>query len=278
MPATKDIIQLESEPSELRPVPARSHRPSPVIEAQLVDFLATLPPGVTTPPPDDFAGQIQWESWKNHRRELEAELDQALEAELAGSDLQFAFSGAPVIEYDIAAGFLGNFISKAQSLLFALAQATEQKSTEMERLATTLIEDYRLFISDTFASPLGVKFRRHAGREIGPLRMVRTLEVVEQFCVLLDAQLPSGDLLKMLSSPRVRARYYELLELVAKEDARVTVRTKTRPSGVRLDAKQARDLTTWMDSLAESTSTLPLESILTGGGGVTSQFEIQVGD
>lgn len=84
MPATKNSIH--NEPKEPRsrsvaPVPTRFPRPSHVIEAQLADFLATLPSGIQEPPSDDFAAKLQWDSWQNHRKELEAELDQALEAE-----------------------------------------------------------------------------------------------------------------------------------------------------------------------------------------------------
>lgn len=41
------------------------------IEMQLKAFLQTLPVGVKGPPPDDFAAQLQWEAWQNHRKELE---------------------------------------------------------------------------------------------------------------------------------------------------------------------------------------------------------------
>ena len=279
MPSPKNIIHHESEdPRPPNIVPVRARRPSSVIESQLSDFLATLPEGMTAPPQGDFAAQLQWDAWQSHKQELEVELDETLEAELAGSDLQFAFSGAPVVEHDIAAGFLGTFISKAQSLLNALAQATEQKATEMGRLATTLVEDYRLLVSGTFASSFGIKFRLHTASELGRLRVGHTTEVLDQFCGLLDAQLPSAELVKTLASPRVKGRYYELIELVAKEDARITVRTKARRSGVRLNARQARDRVTWMDSLTESTSTLPLAGILTGGSIATNKFELQVGD
>ena len=277
MPSPKDAI--DEKPEDPRPrniVPVRFRRPSSVIEAQLSDFLTTLPTGLTAAPPNDFAAQLQWDAWQSHRKELEAELEATLETELADSDLQFAFSGAPVVEHDIAAGFLGNFISKAQSLLNALAQAVEQKATEMGRLATTLVEDYRLLVSGTFASSFGIKFRLHSESELGRLRIGHTTEVLDQFCGLLDAQIPSADLVRTLASPRVKGRYYELVELVAKEDAKVTVRTKAKRFGVRLSAKQARDRVTWMDSLTESTATLPLEGVLTGGSIATDKFELQV--
>jgi hypothetical protein len=279
MPATKDIIENESEdPRPHAVVAIHFPRPSSVIEAQLAEFLATIPAGVLAPTEDDFPAQLQWDAWQNHRQELEAELDHALDSELAGSDLQFAFSGAPVVEHNIAAGFLGNFISKAQSLLNALAQATEQKATEKGKVATSLVEDYRLLVSGTFASSFGIKFRLHTANELGRLRIGQTSEVLDQFCGLLDPQIPSDELVKTLTSPRVRGRYYELVELVAKEDAKVTVRSKTRRRGVRLDAKQARDRATWMDSLTENSSVLPLKGFLTGGSIATNKFELQVGE
>ena len=279
MPSPHDPIHHESEdPRPHNIVSVLARRPSSVIEAQLSAFLETLPKGMTAPPPGDFAAQLQWDSWQSHKQELEAELDEAIEAELAGSDLQFAFSGAPVVEHDIAAGFLGAFISKAQSLLNALAQATEQRATERGQLTTTLVEDYRLLVSGTFASSFGIKFRLHTASELGRLRVGHTGEVLDQFCGLLDAQLDSAELVKTLTSPRVKGRYYELVELVAKEDAKVTVRTKAKRSGVRLNAKQARDRVIWMDSLTESTSTLQLAGILTGGSIATNKFELQVGD
>jgi hypothetical protein len=265
MPGFKEFNPSDSGASELRSVSMPPRRPSPVIEAQIADFLATLPQNLAEPPPDDFAARIQLESWKNHLRELKTELDQAIDSEIANSNLLFNFSGAPVADYEIAAAFLGNFLSKAQNLLFALAQAMERKSTEMRRPRTTLVEDYRLFVSATFASALGVKFKSYVEGRVEVGRWLRTTDLLEEFCSLLDPQLTSGDLLSPLSSYRVRERYLDLLGFMAREDAIVTVRTKSRRQGVRLNASQSRDLATWVESLTESTSTPPLVHVLAGG-------------
>ena len=58
----------------------------------------------------------------------------------------------------------------------------------------------------------------------------------------------------------------------------MAVRTKARLTGVKITAKQARDRVTWMDGLTESTTTLPLEGVLTGGSIATNKFELQVGE
>ena len=123
-------------------------RPSSEIEAQLEAFLATLPTGVAAPPAGDFAASLQWTSWQNHHKELEVELEAARREELAEADLQVAFSGEPVFQHDIKDGFLGVFLSKAQSLINALAQAIEQKPTERGSIANNLVEERNRFTAE----------------------------------------------------------------------------------------------------------------------------------
>lgn len=239
-------------------------------------FLATLPTGVTTPPVGDFAAGLQWNSWQNHRQEMERELQTARLEELAGADLQVAFSGEPVFHHDIKAGFLGVFLSKAQSLLNALAQATEQKPTERGSIANNLVEDYRLLVAGTFPSSFGLRLRLHSTNELGRLRLSQTEAVLDQFCTLIDPNLGQAELVKAVASQRVKTHYYDLVETLSKEGAQMTVRTKARLKGVKINAQQARDRATWMDSLTESTATLPLDGILTGGSIATNRFELQV--
>lgn len=251
-------------------------RPSSEIEAQLEAFLATLPAGVTAPPADDFAAGLQWSSWQNHRQELERELEAARLDELAEADLMFAFSGAPVFQHDIKAGFLGVFLSKTQSLINALAQAMEQKPTERGSIANSLVEDYRLLFAGTFPSSFGLRLRLHSSNELGRLHLSQTAAVLDQFCTLIDPDLGQAELVKAVASQRVKTHYYDLVEILSKEGAQMTVRTKARLKGFKINAQQARDRATWMDSLTESTATLPLVGILTGGSIATNKFELEV--
>jgi hypothetical protein len=57
------------------------YRPASVIAADIAAFEATLPKDYT-PPPDDFAAQLQWDSWQTHLANLKQELALALEAEV----------------------------------------------------------------------------------------------------------------------------------------------------------------------------------------------------
>ena len=56
-------------------------RPSAEIKAQLEAFKEALPKA--EPDLGDFAAQLQWESWENHRLQLERELAEAETAEAA---------------------------------------------------------------------------------------------------------------------------------------------------------------------------------------------------
>jgi hypothetical protein len=253
-------------------------RPSSEIESQLEAFLATLPAGITAPPADDFAASLQWNSWQNHQKELELELEAARLEELAEADLQVAFSGEPVFQHDIKAGFLGVFLSKAQSLINALAQAIEQKPTERGSIANNLVEDYRLLVAGTFPSSFGLRLRLHSDDELGRLRLSQTEAVLDQFCTLLDPNLSQAELVKVVASQRVKTHYYDLVDSIGKEGAQMTLRTKARLKGVKINAKQARDRVTWMDSLTQSTNNLPLEGVLTGGSIATNKFELQVNE
>lgn len=255
-----------------------AQRPSSEIEAQLEAFLASLPPGVTAPPPNDFAAQLQWDEWQSNRRDLETELESARREELAEADIQLAISGEPVFQHDIMAGFLGSVLSKAQSLINALAQAVEQTPTERGNIANNLVEDYRLLVVGTFPSSFGLRLRLHSDTELGRLRLFQTDSVLNQFCTLLDPNVGQAELVKAVASPRVKTHYYDLVEIIGKGGAQMTVRTKTRLAGVKITAKQARDRATWMDSLTESTTTLPLEGILTGGSIATNKFELLIGE
>jgi hypothetical protein len=253
-------------------------RPSSEIEAQLEAFLATLPTGVTAPPVGDFAAGLQWSAWQNHRQELERELETARLDELAEADLMVSFSGAPVFQHDIKAGFLGVFLSKAQSLINALAQATEQKPTERGSIANSLVEDYRLLFAGSFPSSFGLRLRLHSPNELGRLRLSQTEAVLDQFCNLINPNLGQAELVKAVASQRVKTHYYDLMETLSKEGAQMTVRTKARLNGFKINAQQARDRATWMDSLTESTAILPLLGILTGGSIATNKFELEVNE
>ena len=56
-------------------------RPSSDISAEIMAFRLALPEDNAAPPAIDFAAQLQWEAWENHRRQLETEFEAAVKME-----------------------------------------------------------------------------------------------------------------------------------------------------------------------------------------------------
>ena len=253
-------------------------RPSAVIEQQIADFKATLPEGVTEPPPDDFAAELQWNAWQTHLHELGEELEASLTHELQGSDLQLAVDGDPVSGHAIHAGFLGTILAKTQGLINALAQATEQRPTGRGSVPNNIIEDYRLMVDGVFQSSFGLKLRLPTEKELSRLRLSHSDTVMDQFCKLMDPALDQTDLVRLIAPPRVKTHYLGLIEAIGKGGAKVLARTPRLRRGVRLTAVQARDRAMWMNSFSSETDTLTMDGTLTGGSIANNRFELQVDD
>jgi hypothetical protein len=254
------------------------YRPSSVVERQIADFKSTLPEGIAGPPPDDFAAQLQWDSWQHYLKELDTELDSSIDQELVGSDVLLAIDGDPVSGHAVHAGFLGIILAKAQSLVNALAQAVEQRPTDRGNIPNNIIADYRLMVDGLFPSSFGLKLRLPTEQELNRLRINHSEMVLDQFCSLLDPDLDQTTLLQIVSSPRVKTHYLDLIQAVGKGGAKLLARTPRIRRGVRLSAAQARDRVTWMSSFSAETETLTLDGLLTGGSVANNRFEFQFDD
>jgi hypothetical protein len=253
-------------------------RPSSEIEAQLEAFLATLPANVTEPPADDFAATLQWTSWQKQRQELELELKAALMDELAEADLQIAFSGDPVLQHDIKAGFLAGFLTKAQGLIKALSETVEESGAGIGRTANNPMEDYRLFVSATFPSSFGLRLRLRSKAHFETLPLSQTEVVLDRFCKLMDPNLTQEDLVSAVAVERVKSPYHELLKSISREGAQLIVRTKARLSGVTINASQAYHRALLIERLTQATAIRFLEGVLVGGSMASNRFELQVGE
>lgn len=253
-------------------------RPSSLIERQIAEFKATLPPGLTGPPPDDFAAQLEWNCWQNHLQELDTEWEASVDHEMAGSDIQLALDGDPVKGHAIHIGFLSTVLGKVQSLVNALAQASEQRATERGSIPNRIMEEYRLLFDGSFASSFGVKLRVPSPTELGRDRTSDIAPVVDQFCSLFNPDLDQTELSRALAQPRVRRHYRDLIDGIAKQGAVMKVRTPRIKKGFRFSSPQARDRAEWLDSWVVDLSTLEIEGILVGGSLNGNRFEIQTDD
>ena len=254
------------------------YRPSSEIEHQIDDFKSTLPEGISGPPEGDFAAQLQWDSWQNYLGALDSELESSIDRELEGSDILLAIDGDPVSGHAVQAGFLGTILAKAQSLINALAQATEQRPTERGNIPNNIISDYKLMVSGVFQSSFGLQLRLPTEHELNRLRVNHSDVVLDQFCKLINPDLEQAELAQIVSSPRVKTHYLGLIEAVGKGGAKLLARTPRIRRGFRLNASQARDRATWMNSFSAETETVTLDGLLTGGSIANNKFEFQVDD
>jgi hypothetical protein len=254
------------------------YRPSSEIERQIADFNATLPEGINGPPKGDFAAQLQWDSWQYDLKQLNMELEASIDQELVGADVLLAIDGDPVSGHAVQAGFLGIILAKAQSLINALAQASEHRPTGRGNVRNNIIADYRLMVDGVFQSSFGLKLRLPTQQELNHLRVNHSESVLDDFCHLIDPDLDQTELLQIVSSPRVKTQYLGLIEAVGKGGAKLLARTPRIRHGVRINAAQARDRATWMSSFSAETETLVLEGFLTGGSVANNKFEFQMDD
>lgn len=253
-------------------------RPSSEIERQIAEFRSALPEGVTSPPAGDFAAQLQWDAWQHHLKELHAELDEAIDAELAQADIVFALDGDPVSGHAIQAGFLGTFLDKSQKLINAIAQVFDNRPTGRGVIPNHIIADHRLMVEGVYRSSFGLKLRLLTDEELGRFRFDKAETVLDQFCKLIDPDLAQTELLGLIAHPRVKTHYLSLVKTVANGGASLRVRTSRMRAGVYINAAQARDREVWLTNFSAERSISQYVGILTGGSVASNKFELQVED
>lgn len=250
-------------------------RPASEVQEQLDRFKASLP-DASFLPANDFAAQLQWDAWQNHLHELEAELQAAIEYELAGSDVSVSLDGDPVVGHDIQAGFLGTVLAHIQNLSSAIAQSFT-KATGRAPIANTIVEESRLMFAGTYHSSFGIRLRFATESELGRIRSYSSEEITKTLTSLLDPQGSTDELQTILkSSSRIKSHYAKLVEALGDSNAELRIRTPQRRQGVKLSATQARDRKEWLKTTVERTKEHHVEGHLTGGSTESHRFELRL--
>ena len=253
------------------PVP----RPSSEVQEQLERFKGSLPDKASMPA-NDFAAQLQWDSWQAHLQELEVELQAAIDHEIAGSDLSVSLDGDPVWGHDIQAGFLGTVLAHVQNLTNAIAQSFT-KATGRAPIANTIVEESRLLFAGNYHSSFGIRLRFASEDELGRSRSYNSEEITKTLTVLMDPEGSSDDLQAVLkSSNRVKSHYTKLVEVLGDSNAELRIRTPQRRLGVKLSASQARDRKEWLKTTVERTKEHHIEGHLCGGSVESHKFELRM--
>lgn len=224
----------------------------------------------------DFASEMGMKAMLSEEARLQNLLKSAqmAEKELA---VEITVDGDPVNNHAVSISFFGQLMVLTQSLTNAIAQVqSTAKTTIRARIKENLIASNRLELSTTFASSFGAGLRLSRPPQ-GELEFVDD-SATDVLCNLLDGDPLTPDAVEFLSSPRVRGRYAEIVGLIAKQGASVTVRTQSKPQGSKLSAQQARDRIEWLDLLVINNDTITVQGQLTGGSIETKKFEIKPTD
>lgn len=256
----------------------KQYRTSSEIESQLEEVRSMI---AAEPPASGYAKASWFESrsTQNHLKELETELNESITNELADGDLSLSLSGDPVKGYRVQADFLGAMLTRAQGLVNAVAQSFE-RATARGTIAPGIVEENRLYVDGFFASSFGIRFKLDGAEDLGRIPGSNREEVLDAVGKLLDPATSQADVLPILRrSSRVRSKYREFVDTVAKSGAQVVARTQRARHGVRLTASQARDRAVWLDTINEQSRTLPpVAGILAGGDVISRRFHLEAKD
>src|SRR3990172_9137780 len=239
-------------------------RPIAVIRKQLSDLKGVKQEASEYGTPD-FASKMGMRSILNHESEL---LDELRAAQLLASsaDAEFTLDGEPIRGNEIPAAFLGDFLRTVQDVIFALAQLTSGQPTPHAKVRHSIIAETGLLVSPGFIQgSFGVRVRFPTREELGLTYEPMAREVLESVCELLSDENPSRESMAVLSHSRVKSHYSKLIELLAKQDVRLCVRTRTRPFGVRVTPQQARDRSEWLRLLQTREEVIEQTGYLVGG-------------
>ena len=248
-------------------------RPSSEVQAQLERFKAELP-DASSVPANDFAARLQWDAWQSHLKELEEELELAIDYELANNDVVFSLDGDPVQGHDVQAGFLGKVLASVQDLTNALTQSFG-KTTSRAPIANTIMEESRLLVTGWYPSSFGVQLRFSTDEDLGRIRTFDKADVANKLSSLLDPAGATDEIQEVLrSSSRVRSHYAKLVGILSDNNADLRMRTPSHRQGIQLSASQARDRKEWLKSTVARTKDYHVEGRLTGGSTESNRFEL----
>ena len=222
----------------------------------------------------DRASQFGMQALLNEESNLLGQLKLAQMTE-AKTAVEVTLDGDPVREHAVSISFLGPLLVYLQSLTNAIAQVQANAQTARGTVANDLISRNRFELATVFPSSFGVGLRLPEGIQ-GELFRNDNDSPADVICNLLNGQTPQDNALDYLASPRVRGHYASLIELIGKQGASVTFRTRKQPLGSKLTAQQARDLGTWLDLLKTESEIHSIVGELVGGSIESKKFEIKI--
>jgi len=249
-------------------------RPVSVVESQLREFRAACKSANKYGAPD-FASQIALDSMQNHEEELMEELKAAQLLE-SDADAEFSVSGEPVRGNLIPIALLGKFFEHLQKLMYSVAQSRQGIVSTRGTRRGDIVRENQLLVPPSFA-PGSFRFRVRllSKEELGLTEEPESKENLRILSSILDEQKSESDIVDVVSNPRVQSDYARILDLLAKENADLRIRSRETPFAKRFSASCARDRTRWLERLPTRQEESFLEGSLVGGSIESGRFELR---
>ncbi|MEO7717520.1 MAG: hypothetical protein ABIY70_15075 [Capsulimonas sp.] len=223
----------------------------------------------------DFASSLGLKSIQCFEQQTQEELKAARLSESEYS-LAVAVDGDPVRNHAINGKFFGQLLVALQDCLNSVALA----QTRGRELKKNIIPGNRLVLAATGPGSFEASFilpEPEPTEESSNTLMVvePTQTPVGILSQLLDGTIDVDTSSEILSDTQVKSKYALLMNLISKEGAIISVRTKDDPYGVRLTTQEARDRNDWLDLLKSSIEEENISGTLIAGNIVTGRFTIK---
>lgn len=253
---------------------AQYRKPAWEIEQQ-ADELAQIKKEMQAYGTPDFATSWSLESIENVEVQLR---DEAKAAQLFEShyELELSLNGDPVNKHTINSKFFGGMLVYIQDCLNALAYSQVSNAASRKNL----IAGNRLVLAATGPGSFEAKFVIPEGTtdEERLLDVPVSLSPIATLSRLLDSSIDIDDSSEILASQQVKVKYGLIIDLLAKNGADISMRTKGNMASVRMSAQEARDRREWLDLLQTEVEEKSFTGILTGGSIETGRFELKTNE
>ncbi len=220
----------------------------------------------------DFAAAWSFTSLEAFEEQLQKEAKAARLVENKYA-LEISLTGDPVNDHAVNIKFFGSLLVYAQDVLNAIAYSL----TGGRQTRRNLIPRNRLALAATGPGSFAASFTlpETVEQETLPLDLPEAETPLGLLSALLDGTIDIEDNSEVLTNPQVKAKYSQLISLLARDGASVSVYTQSNPMGVKLSAKEARDRREWLELLRSTVEEKTLSGTLVGGNIETGRFEIK---
>lgn len=251
-------------------------RASAIIKQQLSDLAEVITEANKYGTPD-FASEIAYKSLLQNEEELHEEL-KASELIESTNDVEVAIDGDPVKEHTVEAGFFGKLLTDVQNLIYAIAQVIISGPRATGPIPHIIINENRLMVTSWARSSFAVRFHLPTREELHQTVEPTSKEVLSIITTLLKEGVDQDEIIEMISHPRIKKHYSQLLEDMVYKGASIRFRTRANPYGVKVDSRQARDRIDWLNLLQTREEIIKVRGILSGGNIKTGKFYLSVDD